>query len=207
MNVPDFGQSQDFTFSNDWFNQTAQRNFELILPEIQPKKILEIGSYEGASTCYVIETLGRSSPIEIHCVDTWLGGQEHRDVNMLEVESRFLKNTELAIQRSSNRIKLVRHKGFSDKVLASLLASNQCDFDFIYVDGSHEAPDVIVDAILSFRLLKVGGVLGFDDYIWGMDNILMSPKIAIDSFVNIYSKKLRIVSLNLQIFVQKTAPN
>ncbi len=207
VNTHDSTKLEELTFTNDWFKQTGKRNFELLLPQIQPKKILEIGSYEGASTCFLIEFLGKDFPFEIHCVDTWLGGQEHKEINMSEVEARFLKNTELAIQQVPNQVNLVRHKGYSDKILASLLASNQVDFDFIYVDGSHEAPDVIVDAILSFRLLKVGGVIGFDDYIWGMDNILFSPKIAIDSFVNIYSKKLRIVNLNLQIYLQKTSGN
>lgn len=37
-------------------------------------------------------------------------------------------------------------------------------FDFIYVDGSHRSPDVIYDAILSFGLLKKGGIMIFDDY-------------------------------------------
>ena len=39
--------------------------------------------------------------------------------------------------------------------------------DFIYVDGSHQAHDVLCDAILSFKLLRVGGIVCFDDYLWG----------------------------------------
>lgn len=39
-------------------------------------------------------------------------------------------------------------------------------FDFIYVDGLHLSQDVLYDALLSFDLLKVGGILIFDDYLW-----------------------------------------
>ena len=32
-------------------------------------------------------------------------------------------------------------------------------FDIIFIDASHEANDVILDAVLSWRLLKVEGIL------------------------------------------------
>ena len=37
---------------------------------------------------------------------------------------------------------------------------------FIYVDGSHEAPDVLFDAILAHKLVKNNGIIAFDDYLW-----------------------------------------
>jgi hypothetical protein len=33
-------------------------------------------------------------------------------------------------------------------------------------DGSHRARDVLEDAVLSWPLLKVGGIMLFDDYLW-----------------------------------------
>ncbi len=204
MDIHSDFQRDKYKFTNDWFNQTGKRNFEWLLPQLKPKKILEIGSFEGASTCFMIDLLGKNGPLEIHCIDTWLGGQEHQAENMNAVEHRFLSNTAIAIRDVTHNVSMVVHKGYSDKALATLLNSDLDDFDFIYVDGSHEAPDVIFDAILSFRLLKVGGILGFDDYSWGMNNILMSPKIAIDSFININSNRLRIVTCSpYQIYIQK----
>ncbi|MCZ6464828.1 MAG: class I SAM-dependent methyltransferase [Proteobacteria bacterium] len=40
--------------------------------------------------------------------------------------------------------------------------------DFIYIDGCHEAACVLLDAVLSWDLLKVGGTMIFDDYVWSM---------------------------------------
>ena len=37
-------------------------------------------------------------------------------------------------------------------------------FDLVYIDASHEAADVLADAVLAWPLLKPGGFLGFDDY-------------------------------------------
>jgi len=36
-------------------------------------------------------------------------------------------------------------------------------FDFIYIDGAHEAKFVIQDAVLALPLLKPGGYILFDD--------------------------------------------
>jgi predicted O-methyltransferase YrrM len=57
----------------------------------------------------------------------------------------------------------VRQLGVWSKLIAE---GRQGYFDFIYVDGSHQAPDVLCDALLSFRLLKNNGVIAFDDYLW-----------------------------------------
>ena len=67
----------------------------------------------------------------------------------------------------------------------------------------------VVNALCSFAyipwtteslglILKKGGVLGFDDYLWseplsyGIDPI-RCPKLAIDVFTNIYCRKLKIL--------------
>jgi hypothetical protein len=51
---------------------------------------------------------------------------------------------------------------------------------------------------LAFRLLKVGGMMVFDDYLWTFGfrfygSTLRTPKPAIDAFVNTYYDKLRLV--------------
>jgi len=68
------------------------------------------------------------------------------------------------------------------------------DFDLIYIDASHYAVDVLTDAVLSFKLLKGGGMMIFDDYLWaGDENIVYYPKIAIDAFTNVFSNHLKLV--------------
>ena len=75
-----------------------------------------------------------------------------------------------------------------------LIHENNVKFDFIYIDGSHMAVDVLTDLILSFRLLKIGGLCICDDYYWTpeIDNFDLgkSPKMAIDAFSSIYSKRI-----------------
>ncbi len=205
--------SSGFQFSNSWFTGVIPI-WNNLLPDLKPKKILEIGSYEGASTTHLIELLSaNSSELEIHCVDTWDGGEEHKKqgIDFATVEGRFDKNIALAAKNKVN-LKIIKHRGFSDEILSKFLSSGRKNyFDFIYIDGSHQAPDVLCDAVLAFRLLKIGGVLGFDDYMFMQGSpherdIFNCPKPAIDSFINIYFRKIKFladIGNNYQVYVEK----
>lgn len=100
--------------------------WDAFIPQINPTRILEIGSYEGASACYLIEKLAPSKEIELHCIDTWEGGIEHQaggtaEGDMNAVEKRFHHNTRLAMSVVGRNVQLRKHKGFSDLVLAKSL--------------------------------------------------------------------------------------
>lgn len=198
-----------YQFTNTWFDG-SRSIWESLLKTLRPRKILEIGSYEGASTCFMIDFLADAGQLELHCVDTWMGGVEHLNFDMAAVEARFHRNTLMSISRASGDVSLTVHRGSSDDQLAKMLAEGKREyFDFIYVDGSHQSPDVLCDAVLSFRLLKSGGILVFDDYLWFDRNSkifdpIMSPKMAIDAFTNIYGRSLQILQAPLyQLYVKK----
>jgi predicted O-methyltransferase YrrM len=202
---------KQFVFSNKWFEQTAQPIWDQLIPQLKPKKILEIGSFEGASACYLIVKCASTGPLEIHCVDTWEGGTEHKasGTDMVDVERRFLDNTQLACERAAHSVTLVTHKGLSSICLAAMQNEQFFNnFDLIYIDGSHNAPDVLSDAVLSFPLLKLGGTMIFDDYLWtgGNTDPLACPKLAIDAFLNIFFHKMKISwAPNSQVVARKTS--
>lgn len=200
----------NYIYTNNWFEGNAKHIWDGFIPLINSTRILEIGSYEGASASYFIENIARDKNIELHCIDTWDGGIEHVNEDMLQIEKRFYYNTNIANKKVFNNAELIVHKECSDVALSKLIAEGKLGyFDFIYIDGSHQAPDVLCDAILSFRLLKNNGFMVFDDYLWyealsyGTDPI-RCPKIAIDAFTNIYCRKVKIINAPLcQLFVQK----
>ena len=193
-------------FTNDWF-EVARLNWEFIFDRIRPCRVLEVGSYEGASACFSItKVCSTGDPLEIHCIDTWKGGVENDPAQMASVESRFHSNTRKAIGQVEGKVDMVVHKEKSVLALSSLLG-NGCSeyFDFIYIDGSHMACDVLSDAALSFELLRHGGILAFDDYAWrDQKNLSMCPKMAIDSFVNCNYDRIDLLRLPLyQIYCAK----
>ena len=77
--------------------------------------------------------------------------------------------------------------------------------DYIYIDGSHLAVDVMQDAVLSWYLLKQDGILIFDDYGWGVHTTDESqkPKLAIDSFLSTHRGHFELIEGGWQVFIKK----
>jgi predicted O-methyltransferase YrrM len=208
----DTAQAEQPVFTADWFDRGSRPVWDQLIPYLEVRRALEIGSYEGASACYLIRTLGQKAALEIHCIDSWQGGIEHQAAgcDMQTVEANFHRNSRIAIESCPHPVELVVHKGYSDNCLVALLNDKKKGyFDFVYIDGSHQAPDVLSDAVLCFHLLRPHGVMVFDDYLWhegsadGKDP-LRCPKMAIDAFINCNFRKLRIISAPLyQIYLQK----
>lgn len=189
-------KSEGYEFTSDWFSG-REGHWLAIIESIRPQRILEIGSYEGRSTCFLIEQCGRRFPVQIVCVDTWEGGVEHDRNAMRSIEDRFDNNVAWAKSLVTEAVDVKKIKRDSKGALLELTAQGQ-KFDLIYVDGSHQAADVLFDAVLSFELLRVNGVMIFDDYLWAMEphgqqDLLNMPKPAVDAFTSIYQRKIRIV--------------
>ena len=82
-----------------------------------------------------------------------------------------------------------------------MLKLNDDFFDIIYIDGNHEPEYVLEDAVLSFRKLKKGGIMIFDDYGWGGKDLTQR---GIDAFLSGYHKKIKKLRLEQsQMFVKK----
>jgi len=202
-----------FEFTTNWFEINGRQVWDSLIPQIKPSKVLEIGSYEGESSCYIINFLKDRENAELYCIDTWDGAieQNKRKIDMLEVERRFDNNIKIALSSSNNSINFNKLKGKSDLLLSKLLIEKKENyFDFIYVDGSHQAPDVLFDALMAFKLVRIGGVIAFDDYIWFERNLPQGkdlnrcPKPAIDTFINIHYNKVNIIQAPLkQMYVTK----
>ena len=187
-------RNKNMKFTNDWFTPHKSA-WDKLITRYNPQKILEIGAFEGQSICFLIDLIGKNQNLEIYCLDTWAGGQEHSDYDMPAVEKLFDENIREAIQSSDQQHKIFKLKGDSSLGLSSLISEGKTNyFDMIYIDGSHEAPDVFSDAALSYRLLRNGGLMIFDDYVWGGGinaDPIMNPKMAIDSFLNCYQRKVQ----------------
>lgn len=201
-----------YEFSTDWFTRKT-RGWEKIIVNHDPRSVLEIGSWEGRSACYLIDRCTEHHSLTLCCLDSWGGGIEHSAANMAQVERRFDQNTRLAISLARHPVTLTKIKAQSPVGLAQLIAMPaRPEFDLIYIDASHQAPDVLTDAVMAFQLLKIDGVMIFDDYLWSMErageqDLLHMPKPAIDAFVNLFIRKLRVIhgQTSRQFFISKTA--
>lgn len=96
---------------------------------------------------------------------------------------------------------LCKIKAYSDQFLISAETNH---YDFIYIDGDHTASTVISDAVLAWELLKVNGIMAFDDYEWTHpDGDTFAPKVAIDGFLNIFNPYLEVINRGWQIWIRR----
>jgi predicted O-methyltransferase YrrM len=195
----------EYQFTKDWFSW-APEVWNQLTPMLSGtaghRQFLEIGSFEGRSSIWIAENMMTEDDI-LRCIDTWEGGEEHGEENMGEVEERFRHNLIVATEKLPRR-RIIQQKGTSVRELARWLTTDNQHFDFIYIDGSHLAKDVLTDACMAWPLLKLEGFMVFDDYAWGNPrDALHRPKIAIDAFTNIFGETAEIVHVGYQLVIRK----
>lgn len=183
-------------FTEDWFSGHIPYWERLFFDELgwdagAPRAIVEIGSFEGRSTLWFLDNLLRHPDSRIACIDTFAGGAEHSAAQTEGLLDRFGAN--LAESGQAHKAEILRCDSATG--LLRLLARGDPAADLVYVDGSHEAPDVLTDLVLAFRLLRPGGVILCDDYFWSdgppaAADPLRSPKLAIDAFTNIHRRRV-----------------
>jgi predicted O-methyltransferase YrrM len=192
----------DYQYTKDWFSW-APKVWEQLIPHLPARKnFLEIGSFEGRSAVWIIENMMEDGG-EIYCIDTWEGGAEHTPEDMAGTEERFKHNVGLVMDNFVDR-HVLPIKSTSVKALGGLIAQKK-QFDFIYIDGSHLAKDVLTDACMSWPLLNKGGFMVFDDYLWKPQGftLLQRPKFAVDTFVNMFEDEVTITHSGYQLIVRK----
>ena len=196
----------EYEFTQDWFNW-APEVWNQLTPMLSGRaghrQFLEIGSFEGRSSIWIAENMMQDNDI-LRCIDTWEGGEEHGEENMSEVEERFRRNLIVATEKLPRR-RIIQQKGTSVREIARWLTTDNQHFDFIYIDGSHLAKDVMTDACMAWPLLKPKGLMVFDDYLWvpNARDILHRPKAAIDAFTNLFAEEVEIVHIGYQLIVRK----
>ena len=176
-----------FAFTHDWFSG-REKQFRRHLQGLagRPCKLLEIGCHEGRATCWLLQNVATHPASSVTGIDVVLQPSFHANVRAAGGESK------VTFVQALSRVALRQ------------LAVD--DYDFIYVDGNHTSVDVLEDAVLAFRLLKVGGILAFDDYKWDDSRFRAHglPRSAIDAFLKVYARKIEVLSKGFQVWLRKT---
>ena len=186
--------------------KTGWKHWDIYLNKFVGKKIncLELGSYKGDATCWMLNNLCTNPYSFVYSVDTWQGSPEYTDVNFEDIEKIFDAN----IIKTGKQKQNIKMKMTTTQALMELNIKNNVKFDFVFIDASHEAKDVMTDAILSWDLINDNGILIFDDYLWDkLNKDYFKPKIAIDSFIHIYKPQLKTLYSGYQYIIKKINKN
>jgi len=152
-------------------------------------KFLQIGGYSGRSSEWILKNVKKTCTLID--IDTW-NGSPSEEGHVDNYKQDFSDVEKIYDSRIKNFDNVIKFKGTSDSYFESIKDQGQI-FDFIYVDGSHKRDDVYNDSINSYRHLKVGGIIAFDDYYWNIDKPQeYIPHFAIKRFISEHKLKILI---------------
>ena len=186
MTYPNWFDGQKYNFENHLLHLAGK-------PDL---RFLQIGVFTGDASIWLCENILTDESSYLYDVDTWAGSDE-REHDAMDFE----KVLEFYDSRVSSLKSAVRLRMTSDEYFRQ---NKSIDFDFIYIDGAHTAEQVAKDAKNSWLLLKPGGIMAFDDYLWGSGlSPELTPKPAIDNFLSEYAGRYWLLSQDYQVWIQK----
>ncbi|KAJ3713930.1 nucleotide-diphospho-sugar transferase [Lentinula raphanica] len=223
---PDHGHSDQFQFTEtqDWFSHNIPHWTKLLPLITSPRpRILEIGCWEGRSAVFLLQNIHHVGA-DIVCIDhfdlfqTPAGRERYRKINhnLSLIGKPFRVMPEFSVPAL---MKLLEEEIQKEEALAQDVAGGgnvaasdnerSLGFDWVYIDGSHEADDTSLDGELAWRLARKGAIVIFDDYNWDKEpkDSKHHPKRGIDAFLELHREEF--VKLtepeHYQVVLQKTS--
>jgi predicted O-methyltransferase YrrM len=197
-------------------NTNAKEKFERVIQyfvdknkhtqfaEIFQVQVLEVGTYAGTSLIEIVKRIPNSFGTG---VDKWTNYNEDNIDILLNIEQNNIENIfykNIINSKMNNRIKGI--KGNSSDVLLDLYKKG-LQYDFIYVDGSHKCLDVFFDLMLSWKLLRTGGILAIDDYLYHCDRVAKEPYEypfeGVNHFLLLVKTEYNILEMSYRVFIEK----
>ncbi|KAG8363228.1 hypothetical protein BUALT_Bualt19G0000300 [Buddleja alternifolia] len=164
--------------------------FEHLITQVQPKTIIEVGTFLGASATHMAGlTKKMGLDTQIICVDDFRGWPGYYD----EEKSMKMLNgdTMLLYQFMQNVVKANATDSIMFLPFSTATAlGGMCDWgvygDLVEIDAAHDFHSAWVDINIAFKLVRPGGVIFGHDYMWeGVRN-------AVHSFARINGFRVRI---------------
>jgi predicted O-methyltransferase YrrM len=185
-------QERDFLFpdeaiSHAWFgikHLCMASTIKKALADRPAIRLLEIGSWIGASTLLWAESISRYASdggiceSDILCVDSWmpiLSSADLEDPHYARfaavgrsglAHELYKHNAALGIERYGVRIS--HKKGRTDEILQDVESESR---DVVFVDAGHYHDDVAHDVEEAKRIVKIGGYVCGDDHNLRLDQI------------------------------------
>jgi predicted O-methyltransferase YrrM len=183
-------------FTSDWLTPKLQPWFtSLAHLRDFPAQVLDVGSYEGRSCVAFLSLLPQST---VTAIDTF-GSDEVtlKAEQPSEVEGRFDNN----VAPFAGRVRKMKDRAAN--ALDELLQGGH-EFDVIYLDAAKSRSAAIAHSVMAWPLLKIGGVLIWDDLKWG--GSLPSrdrPSDAIHLFCDTFADSLEVLHCDRQMLIKK----
>jgi hypothetical protein len=192
----------------NWFATTAIDNFATYLAGDIGRhslRYLQLGAFTGDASVWLITNILTGGNSRLTDIDTWEGSDEidHESMDFEDVYNSYLYKT----SEYENDGKCYHYRTSTMKFLLSELSEKEYfhnKYDFIYIDADHTTAGVLLDAELSWLLLKSGGIMAFDDYTWGRHlPPSKTPRPGILLFTERHKDEIDTLVINDQYWIKK----
>jgi hypothetical protein len=170
----EFKLSSRYTLSNNWYEQLSHSaeimyntsTCEPLRFDPTAKRIIvEIGVFEGASTCWWSDNLLDHPESQVYSIDPFTGSEEHHESPAMSKLLPTLETTargNISLSKNASKVNII--KGCSWDVFPVLSRFLDQKIDILYIDGAHDAVSICRDTSLYYPLVKSGGAVIWDDY-------------------------------------------
>ena len=179
---------RDYRFTDNWFSENIPFWEKYLTPFAHRAalQVLEIGSYQGMSTCWLLDNILTDASAKIVCVDPFWPPYGQRFNDNVYDTGALSKVVKIA-NRSQDALPILKPNAY----------------DFIYIDGDHDDNIVFQDGVFAWNLVKVGGLMIFDDYNCPLPE--HNTKMGTDRFTTYFSSSVEVVHRGYQVFLRKTS--
>ncbi len=198
-------------YTRNWTRKLA-KNWEAhvaVLEDFHPTSVLELGVWEGRSSQYFLDHVLPESGCWVG-IDPWEIGalnprrfprNEEGEARVLAIEQRAYYN----LAKYGARATIIKDRSCDALRLRSHPALQVNNFDVAYIDGVHHSLEILIDAALVWPLVRVGGVIVFDDYKMMRGHCQEDVRRGVDAFLAAAEGKFELLFKNNQVGLRKTA--
>ena len=167
---------EKYTFNQGWVEQLLVTDAVLCeskeaeIFRLDPKakrQIVEIGIYEGASSCFWSDNYLEHPESRLLCIDPFTGSSEHHENPQNYPELENIETTargNIAKSKYPEKISILNQFSQFAFMDLDLRHMGQKWIDVLYIDGAHDGVSVARDIALYVPMVKPEGLVIFDDY-------------------------------------------
>lgn len=169
-----FFLDKKYNITHTWYTQLLgsakivsqeERAKKLHFDPAEQRLIVEIGVYEGASTCWWSDNFLDHPDSRLIAIDPFTGNQEYKEEKekfptLDKIE--YIARSNIAMSKNAGKVDV--RVGCSWDLFPTINRELKQPIDILYIDGEHTPNAVCRDIALYLPLVRPGGAVIFDDY-------------------------------------------
>lgn len=195
---------KELIFTVDWFSNVLPL-WTKTLSKYKNNEVhvLLVGIYEGRSLIWLFENI-LTHP---GCTVTVVNDFTNNKVNVKTLRKlRPAQSTLSTLKHNIETLNIKEKVDIYDGVIIDMLRKPEImnkSYDIVYVGGGLHSKHILQNGVLSFPMLKPGGLQIYDNYTSNREHDSACPKQAVDAFMDIYASEIKVKKISWNVVIEK----